>query len=75
MDENATSFNLNHAPYKSQLSKDLAVNIYKNGTWGTYRRLPLDAHQKTVRTHHVYVDTLMPGDLSSLGWIDHGKNL
>jgi len=41
LDSNAPDFNSNQTFYTNQLSKDLIVNIYKNGGWGSYKRIIL----------------------------------
>jgi len=41
LDSNAPDFSSNQAFYTNQLSKDLIVNIYKNGGWGSYKRIVL----------------------------------
>jgi len=41
LDSNAPDFNSNQTFYADQLSKDLIVNIYKNGGWGSYKRTVL----------------------------------
>ncbi|CAH1725990.1 unnamed protein product [Aphis gossypii] len=41
LDSNAPDFNSNQSFYTNQLSKDLIVNIYKNGGWGSYKRIVL----------------------------------
>ncbi|KAF0755952.1 fatty acid synthase-like isoform X1 [Aphis craccivora] len=41
LDSNAPDFNSNQTFYANQLSKDLIVNIYKNGGWGSYKRTVL----------------------------------
>lgn len=73
MDDTAPTFSIHHPLYKTQLAKDLAVNVYKNGTWGSYRHLLLE-NIGTIKTHHAYVNTLVRGDLSSLRWIEGSLN-
>jgi len=41
LDLNAPDFESNPSFYTDQLSKDLIVNIYKNGGWGSYKRIHL----------------------------------
>lgn len=69
MDKDAPKFNLNDEFYKKQLRKGLAINVFKDGTWGTYRHLLLET-QKQVQVEHSYVNILTRGDLSSLRWFE-----
>ncbi|XP_059048228.1 fatty acid synthase-like [Achroia grisella] len=68
-DPAAPAFDHNLMFYKKQLQKDLAINVYQNGQWGSYRHLLL-SNLDTVRVHHAFVNTLTIGDLSSLSWIE-----
>ncbi|KAH8377960.1 hypothetical protein KR093_008108 [Drosophila rubida] len=63
-------FSLTEPFYLDQLDKDLSINIYQNGNWGTYRHLPMEAHQPLLTVEQAYVNTLIKGDLSSLNWIE-----
>lgn len=73
MDETAPTFSLQHPLYKAQYAKDLALNVYKNGIWGSYRHLLLE-NVDNVDTPHAYVNTLVRGDLSTLRWIEGPLN-
>jgi len=42
LDSNAPEFENNKSFYTRQLSKDLTVNIYKNGGWGYYKRIAVE---------------------------------
>lgn len=56
--------------YASQLKKDLLMNVYQDGQWGSFRHLQLDTVSKqTVQVERAHVTTLVQGDLSSLKWI------
>ncbi|XP_050353261.1 fatty acid synthase-like [Nymphalis io] len=55
--------------YEEQLNMDLAINVYQDGQWGTYRHLLL-GDLDTVKAHHAYVNTVTIGDLSSLTWLE-----
>nr|XP_049698956.1 fatty acid synthase [Helicoverpa armigera]XP_049698957.1 fatty acid synthase [Helicoverpa armigera] len=68
-DPSAPPFNPDLEFYEEQLDKDLAINIYQDGQWGTYRHLLL-GDLETVRANHAYVNTLTIGDLSSLSWVE-----
>ncbi|XP_022831505.1 fatty acid synthase [Spodoptera litura] len=68
-DPSAPPFNPDLEFYEEQLDKDLALNVYQDGQWGTYRHLLL-GDLETVRANHAYVNTLTIGDLSSLRWVE-----
>ncbi|KOB74668.1 Uncharacterized protein OBRU01_08713, partial [Operophtera brumata] len=68
-DPSAPEFNPDLDFYEDQLDKDLAINVYQDGQWGTYRHLLL-GDLDTVSADHAYVNTLTIGDLSSLSWIE-----
>nr|CAD7578538.1 unnamed protein product [Timema californicum] len=42
LDKNAPKFSLNEDLYQQQLIQDLLVNFYDNGSWGSFRQLPID---------------------------------
>lgn len=58
------------AQHKDQIKKDLLVNVLKDGTWGSFRHLPVYSNDRTLNVEHAYVNTLVRGDLSSLRWIE-----
>uniref|UniRef100_A0A336MQ27 Fatty acid synthase n=1 Tax=Culicoides sonorensis TaxID=179676 RepID=A0A336MQ27_CULSO len=71
-DKITEKFDFNGKLYKNQIEKDLIVNVYKNGVWGTFRHLRLK-NQKAIPTlpvEHAYVNALTKGDLASLRWIE-----
>lgn len=67
--DEAPTFNAAADFYSKQLKKQFAVNVYKDGKWGTYRHLPLEV-SSTVESQHAYVNALKRGDLSTLKWIE-----
>lgn len=68
MDKTAPTFSLEDPLYKTQLKKDLALNVYKNKSWGSYRHLLLEP-APLVEVKHACVNTVIRGDLSSLRWL------
>ncbi|CAG4931996.1 unnamed protein product [Colias eurytheme] len=68
-DPAAPAFNPDLEFYEEQLDKDLAINVYQDGQWGTYRHLLL-GDLETVRANHAFVNTVTIGDLSSLKWLE-----
>ncbi|GFS06965.1 fatty acid synthase-like, partial [Elysia marginata] len=59
------------AEFKHLMEKDLVVNVYRDGVWGTYRHLAITDEQRQNRhlTEYAFADTLTPGDLSTLNWV------
>ncbi|CAH0713521.1 unnamed protein product, partial [Brenthis ino] len=68
-DASAPEFNPDLEFYEDQLDKDLAINVYQDGNWGTYRHLLL-GDLETIVAHHAFVNTLTIGDLSTLRWLE-----
>lgn len=65
-DTRAPKFDAQSPFYSKQLEKNIAVNVYKDGQWGTYRHLLLDNVE--VENPHIFCSVETPGDLSSLHW-------
>lgn len=71
MDRLTPKFSLNDNLYASQLELGLAVNIYRNSVWGTYRFFQLTQHlPETSRLDHCYANVQRIGDLSSFNWLN-----
>jgi len=68
MDKSAPAFSLDDPLYKSQLQKDLALNVYKNKVWGSYRHLLLEP-SSLIEVQHCTANSTIRGDLSSLKWL------
>ncbi|CAL4149895.1 unnamed protein product [Meganyctiphanes norvegica] len=49
------------------VSRDLAINVYQDGSWGTYRHQPLPA-PKPKPTSNALLNVANRGDLASLTW-------
>lgn len=67
--DEAPPFDATHEFYAKQLEKDLALNVYQEGKWGTYRHLLIEDDRYAER-EHAYVNVLTRGDLSTLKWIE-----
>ncbi|KAG5865371.1 Fatty acid synthase, partial [Gonioctena quinquepunctata] len=52
-----------------QMKKNMAVNVFKNDVWGSYRHL-LVGDLNTVESEHCLAYPKIRGDLSSLQWIE-----
>lgn len=74
-DKTAPRFDQNHSFYADQLNLDLAVNVYRNGKWGTYRHIELRKDmEERCRTEHYYAHVTRIGDLSSFEWMTGAIN-
>ncbi|XP_030748836.1 fatty acid synthase-like [Sitophilus oryzae] len=69
LDPSAPDFAVNSPFYESQLRKQLFINIYKNGQWGTYRHMLFDK-SNSIEAEHCYLNSLVRGDLGSLRWME-----
>ncbi|XP_063218658.1 fatty acid synthase-like [Bacillus rossius redtenbacheri] len=77
LDPEAPPFSLDEPLYSAELAKDLAMSVYHEGRWGSFRHLPL-AELSTVSCAHAMVNVETRGDLSSLKWFqgsldEHGN--
>ena len=50
------------------MKKDLAMNVLKNGQWGSYRHIPLVLPETKIE--QAYIDIQQVGQLSSLEWVE-----
>lgn len=72
-DEHAPTFNTTVDYYKKQLKKGFAINVLKNGKWGTYRHLLLKEEFLETKQHSM-VEFATKGDLSSVKWVEGPLN-
>ncbi|XP_044764578.1 fatty acid synthase-like [Coccinella septempunctata] len=71
--EEAPPFDPEHPFYKEQLSRHMAINIYKDGAWGTYRHFSLSDVEQ-IDCEHSFVCSMTRGDMSSLRWLQGELN-
>ncbi|KAL4113184.1 hypothetical protein QTP88_016854 [Uroleucon formosanum] len=71
-DPKAPKFSLTSDFYQKQLKKDLLINVYRDGVWGSNRHFQLgdDSDNIVVPKEFAYISTRKIGDLSTLGWIE-----
>ncbi|XP_055691136.1 fatty acid synthase-like [Lutzomyia longipalpis] len=74
-DTDAPTFSTSNPLYMNQISKNLIINVLKDGSWGTFRHLKLDCEGQTRLVEHAYVNNLIKGNLSSFKWIEGPFNL
>jgi hypothetical protein len=73
LDTSAPPFDLNLSLYQQQLKKDLVMNVYSEGKWGSYQHLPLDS-PAPITAPHAWVKIMTLGDLSSFKWLEGNLN-
>ncbi|XP_049271380.1 fatty acid synthase-like [Rhipicephalus sanguineus] len=62
-------FSARNPTYKDILAKDLVMNIYRDGQWGSFRHTsPAKRGSPKIRTEFACLDIETTGDLSSLQW-------
>ncbi|XP_068119118.1 fatty acid synthase [Hyperolius riggenbachi] len=49
--------------------KDLVMNVYRGGQWGSFRHVPFQKENTQDKTSFAFVNVLTRGDLSTLRWI------
>ncbi|XP_003739693.1 fatty acid synthase [Galendromus occidentalis] len=57
--------------YREIVKRDLVMNVFRGGEWGTMRHFTLDSPGSDfgiVRTEHAFLNNRTRGDLSSLAW-------
>ncbi|CAF3471296.1 unnamed protein product [Rotaria socialis] len=62
---------LNENVLQNLKQRDLTVNVYQNGVWGSYvhRNLQTSNDSSWIQTDNAHVNVLNRGDLSSLTWL------
>lgn len=67
---NAPKFSNDNQFYSAQLKLNLAMNVLRNGEWGSYRHVEIsDDCEEQPRDGHVYANLKRLGDLSSFAWM------
>ncbi|KAM4664019.1 fatty acid synthase [Discoglossus pictus] len=49
--------------------KDLVMNVYRGGVWGSFRHVPFQKEQAQEDTAFAFVNVMTRGDLSTLRWV------
>ena len=52
------------------LKRDLVMNVYRNGAYGSFRHFLVDNIESYHDTPYAYLDMKTKGDLSSLRWVE-----
>lgn len=67
-------FDLTNAFYRDVLEKDLVMNVFRDGQWGSYRHFTLKsrgtADKPIAECEHAFLNVQTRGDLSSLRWYE-----
>ncbi|XP_030610501.1 LOW QUALITY PROTEIN: fatty acid synthase [Archocentrus centrarchus] len=71
LNESSATPNLQHGhkSIESVLERDLVMNVFRDGRWGTFRHQLISRDLNEALTEAAYVNVLTRGDLSSLRWI------
>ncbi|XP_065225250.1 fatty acid synthase-like [Planococcus citri] len=67
LDDFVPSFCIKDGFYKNQIQADLAINVYKDGSWGSYIPLEMDPLPR-ISTPHVNLDISYQNDDPVLNW-------
>jgi len=60
--------------FTALLETDLFFNVEQNGTWGSYRHLPIDVKSDSnIQTTAAKVSVQSKGDLTTLQWLQASK--
>ncbi|XP_050064418.1 fatty acid synthase-like [Aphis gossypii] len=60
--------------FTALLETDLFFNVERNGTWGSYRHLPIDVKiVSNIQTTEAKVSVQSKGDLTTLQWVQASK--
>ncbi|XP_071129497.1 fatty acid synthase-like isoform X4 [Mytilus edulis] len=63
-------------PLSEELVKhDMVMNVWCDGSWGSFRHLPISPAQILEKKSHGFIDIARKGDLSSLYWRDQIKQV
>ncbi|XP_039450932.1 fatty acid synthase-like [Culex pipiens pallens] len=75
-DSNAPRFSVDDTFYTAQIQLGLAINVYRNGQWGSYRHCLLENNKDPAIpvSNHCFANCLKPGDLSSFAWLNGPLN-
>ncbi|XP_040165772.1 fatty acid synthase-like [Anopheles arabiensis] len=69
-DPTAPAFDASNPFYKEQIELGLAINVYREGQWGSYRHFKLQEEPRyEPATKHCFANCVKPGDLSSFTWM------
>uniref|UniRef100_A0A915JP64 Fatty acid synthase n=1 Tax=Romanomermis culicivorax TaxID=13658 RepID=A0A915JP64_ROMCU len=72
MKDETKPFTVEDSQVQKIMANDMHSNIYRDGTWGTFRHIQVkdDELHNFIETEHAFINTLIPGDLGSLTWVD-----
>lgn len=76
-DAEAPPFNINNSFYSKQLTLNHAINVLKDGKWGSYRYIDMlpELNHPNAQEKHYFVNCLVKGDLSTLRWLNGPLNI
>lgn len=76
-DSEAPKFDINSSFYQKQLAFNHPINVFKDGTWGSYRYLDMlpEINHPNKQENHFFANCLVKGDLSTLAWLNGTLNV
>jgi fatty acid synthase len=73
-DPQVPPFDVNHPIYARQLKLGLALNVLRNGAWGSYRHFAMNLdHEAKHITDYIIANISTKGDLSSFKWVENSE--
>lgn len=76
-DVTAPPFDINNSFYQKQLALNHPINVFKDGTWGSYRYLDMlpELKNPNKQGNHFFANCLVKGDLSTITWLNGTLNI
>ncbi|GFW58514.1 fatty acid synthase [Trichonephila clavipes] len=69
-ENNLPPFSLENPFYQNLVTKNLIMNVWRNGSWGSFRHILLKETKVPRPVEYSYVNCRRYGDLSSFEWIE-----
>ncbi|GFS62657.1 fatty acid synthase [Trichonephila inaurata madagascariensis] len=69
-ESNIPTFSLENPFYQLLVTKNLIMNVWRNGSWGSFRHILIKETKVPRPVEHSYVNCRRYGDLSSFEWIE-----
>lgn len=69
LDGKSPKFSTELPVYKEQMRNDVAINVLREGQWGSYLYLSMEKIKKKL-VENAAINVELPGDLSTITWIE-----
>ncbi|GFT94632.1 fatty acid synthase [Trichonephila clavipes] len=69
-ENNISTFSLENPFYQHLVTKNLIMNVWRNGSWGSFRHILIRETKVPRPVEYSYVNCRRYGDLSSFEWIE-----